>query len=155
MEQKYRIYGKVLLKNAGYTRITRTTCPSLPRFYKILWTRWMDGWMDGCSLIWDLEQSEKRSGLLPHLRFLFHYSRTKDGGRKSLLPRLFPSSNGIDWISIGKFFVRIFPWSKKKTSLFFLKFNFCRLSDFFYFSLLNISSYFFNIYFHMKIFHSI
>lgn len=45
MEQKYRIYGKVLLKNAGYTRITRTTCPSLPRFYKILWTRWMDGWM--------------------------------------------------------------------------------------------------------------
>lgn len=127
MEQKYRIYGKVLLKNAGYTRITRTTCPSLPRFYKILWTRWMDGWMDGCSLIRDLEQSEKRSGLLSHLRFLFHYFRTKDGGRKSFLPCLFPSSNGIDWISIGKFFVRIFPWSKKKKkSLFFLKFNFCR-----------------------------
>lgn len=43
MEQKYRMYGKVLLKSAVSGRITRTTCPSLPRFYSM--DRWMDGWM--------------------------------------------------------------------------------------------------------------
>lgn len=133
MEQKYRIYGKVLLKNAGYTRITRTTCPSLPRFYKILWTRWMDGWMDGCSLIWDLEQSEKRSGLLPHLRFFFSITlgqRTEEGSR------FFLASSPLRIESI-EFRLENFLWEfflglkKKRLSSSFLKFNFYRLSDFF------------------------
>ena len=87
MEKKYRIYGKVLLKSAGYSRITGTTCPSLPRFYAILRA---DGWMDGSRA----GKTKNRSlwPASPPAPFLFHYFRTKEEGSRFFFVPVGPES---------------------------------------------------------------